>query len=270
MADDAPRADMATQGVVYRVAGTDRVAVERDIEFHRDHDSALRLDLYQPLTRTRENPSPAVVFVSGYPDPGMELMTGRKFKDLEYYMSWARLVAASGRVAVTYSNREPVADLERLLEFLRSEGSVLGVDAARIALWACSGNVPNALGALIKRRGEVIDRALLAYGYMLDRDGANEVAAAARQFRFANPAAGRSVADVPAAIEIMVVRAGADAMPGLNASIDRFVTDAVAIDRPITLINHAAAPHAFDLVDDRLATHRVMGAMLEFLTSPRS
>ncbi len=269
MADDRPRADMATQGVVYRVPGMDRVAVERDIEFRRDDDGALTFDRYQPLARTRDQPSPAVVFVSGYSDPGMERMTGRKFKDLEYYISWARLVAASGLLAITYTNREPVADLERLLEFLGSEALVLGIDAARIALWACSGNVPNALGALTKPNGAAIDRALLAYGYMLDGDGANEVTAAAGQFRFANPSGGRSVADVPAATELMIVRAGADAMPGLNGSIDRFVADAIAFDRRITLINHAGAPHAFDLVDDRPATHRVIGAMLEFLTSPR-
>lgn len=266
MADDAPRVDMTTQGVVYRVPGVDRVSVERDLVYHRDDSGTLTFDRYSSSDGSSDEPRPAVVFVSGYPDAGMERMLGCKLKDMEAYVSWSRLVAASGLVAITYGNREPEVDLERLLAHLDFDAARLGIDAARIRLWACSGNVPNALAALTKRHGEVIDRALLAYGYMLDGDGVRAVSSAAAQFRFVNPAAGRTVRDLLPETELCVVRAGADAMPGLNASIDRFVTQALALDRRLTLINHAGAPHAFDLADDRPATHRVIRTMLEFLT----
>jgi len=58
------------------------------------------------------------------------------------------LVAASGLAAITYANREPVADLDALLDHLAATGSALGVDAARCALWATSGHAPLALSRL--------------------------------------------------------------------------------------------------------------------------
>ena len=38
--------------------------------------------------------------------------------------------------------------------------------------------------------------------------------------------------------------------PHLNDSIDRFVAKAIALNRPLTLVNHATGPHSFDLLDD--------------------
>lgn len=71
-------------------------------------------------------------------------MFGRKFKDVHAYVTWARLVAASGMVAITYTNIDPVADLRRLLTHLRDQSAHLGIDPQHVGLWACSGNVPNA------------------------------------------------------------------------------------------------------------------------------
>jgi hypothetical protein len=63
----------------------------------------------------------------------------------------------------------------------------------------------------------------------------------------------------------MVVRAGREVMPGLNDAIDRFVAEALRFNLPLTLVNHATAPHAFDLVDETDISRQMVQRMLGFL-----
>ena len=125
--------------------------------------------------------------------------------------------------------------------------------------------MPLALSALMREDSGPLRCAALCYGYMLDADGANVVAEAARKFGFANPCAGRSVADLPKGLPLFVARAGRDETPGLNETIDRFVAEALAHNLPITLANHRDAPHAFDLFDDGETTREIVRQVLAFL-----
>jgi hypothetical protein len=52
-----------------------------------------------------------VVIVEGYPDPGLKAVFGCRFKEMGSTTSWARLIAASGMVAVAYTNERPEPDL---------------------------------------------------------------------------------------------------------------------------------------------------------------
>ena len=101
---------------------------------------------------------------------------------------------------------------------------------------------------------------------MLDLDGSTDVADASRTWRFANPAAGKTIRDVPD-IPIFVARAGRDATANVNESIDRFLIHALQGNRPVTLVNHHNGPHAFDLEDNSATTRRIVGQMLAFLQS---
>jgi len=261
MSDASPPPDPSKQRIVYQLPGMDAVGVRRDLPFEGANGSALALDVYHPPDADDVH-LPAVVFASGYPDPGMEAVLGCKLKEMGAYISWAELVAASGLAAITYTNTEPVADLRALLRHVHENAPSLGVDGSRVALWACSGNVPNALSALMSERFAC---AVLCYGFMLDLGTATGVAEAAKTFFFANPCAGKSVADLPGDLPLLIARAGADANPGLNDSIDRFTAEALARDLPVTLVNHAGAPHAFDLMDDSEATREVIRQIVAFL-----
>lgn len=64
-----------------------------------------------------------------------------------------------------------------------------------------------------------------------------------------------------------MARAGRDESPGLNAALDSFVAAAVRDNRPVTAVNHAAGPHAFDVMDDSPATRDVITQVLGFLKS---
>jgi hypothetical protein len=107
--------------------------------------------------------------------------------------------------------------------------------------------------------------ATLWYGYTLDAGGAVHAADASRQFGFANACAGRSVDEIPAQTALFLARAGRDASPGLNESLDRFDSSALTRNLPLTLVNHAAGAHAFDLLEDGEASRGVIRQALEFL-----
>ena len=208
---------------VYRIAGMERALVRKDVVYRTTDAGPLTLDLYSPADAADGARLPAVVLVAGYNDVGYEKMLGCRFKEMAMSVSWGQLIAASGMVAIAYTNREPAADLDALLR--ARAASTRGRSAStsdRIGVWACSGNVPLALSALMRRstttpgpkgpglhddaskgRGlqDEARRGLrcgaLLYGYMLDLDGATGVAEAAQMFRFTNPNAGRSVDDLP-------------------------------------------------------------------------
>jgi hypothetical protein len=107
--------------------------------------------------------------------------------------------------------------------------------------------------------------AVLCYAYTLDSDGSTVVADAARQWGFVNPCAGMTVDDLPRDIPLFVARAGQDQMPGLNDALDRFLIKALACNLPVTFVNHAMAPHAFDLFDDSETSREIIRRILAFL-----
>ena len=264
MSQPTQRAEMTLKSVLYRIPGMESIEARKDLVYHGAGADALTMDLFYPA-QTRSQAAPAVIIVAGYPDPGFEKMLGCKFKEMASSVSWGQLAAASGVVAVTYTNREPAADLARLLAHIRQNAASLGIDAHRIGLWATSGNVPLALSVLMQAgAAEYLRCAVLCYGLTLDLDGATGVADSARMFGFANPNAGKSVRDLPA-VPLFVARAGQDNIPGLNDALDRFVAQALACNLPVTLANHPAGPHGFDLLDDSETSREIIRQILRFL-----
>lgn len=257
------RHEMTTKPVLLRRPGMEAVEVRERPGYGGPEGSGLHL--YLPPSEGTGALRPAVVFVSGYPDPGFEAMLGCRLEQMQCYVDWARLVASAGMIGVTYANREPVADLRALLGHLREHGPALGIDATRLGLWAASGNVPTALGALMEDGGASLRAAALLYGYTLDLDGDSTVAQAAAQVGFANPTAGRGLDELPRSVSLMVVRAGGDATPGLDHALLRFLAAAEAQGRELVRIDLPDVPHAFDLLDDRPSTGEAIEAVLQHL-----
>jgi hypothetical protein len=261
---DTPRLhEIATKPVCCEIDGMAEVNVLRDIPYATVEDEVLTMDIYRPPTASRQA-VPAVIFVTGYPDPGARRVLGCNVKDMASYQSWGRLIAASGLAAVTYTNLRPESAAADVIGVVRTRAESLAIDPSRIGLWSCSGNVPNALAALIEGKPRA-SCAVLCYGYMLDAPGSTRVADAARQFGFVNPTAGRSVRDIPHEVPLLVARAGADEMPGLNESLDGFVQQAIALDRPVTFVNQAGAAHAFEINERTPRTSRLVRQILAFL-----
>lgn len=263
---DQPVDHLSTKRAVYSIAGMEGAVVKRDLAYRTTEAGPLTLDIYYPADVAAETKLPAVVFVAGYNDVGYEKRLGRKFKDMGMTVSWCQLVAACGITAISYTNRDPAPDLDGLLDHMRGNAAALGVDGRRIGLWACSGNVPLAISALMRGR-DLLKCAVLMYGYMLDLDGATGVADAAQTYRFTNSNAGKTMNDLPDDLPLFIVRAGQEQFPNLNESIERFLAKAVALNRPITFVNHSDGPHAFDIMQDSPASRAVIQQALAFLSA---
>ena len=242
------RHEMATKRIVLGIPGADAVVVRRGVPYALVDGEQLMLDVYSPAEPRSHGRMPAVLFVTGYPDEGMRKVVGCNTKDMASYVSWAQLMAVSGLVAITYTTKKPAIDVYEVLRYVRAHAE-FGIDGERVGVWACSGNAPTALSVLMTPEARV-KCAALCYGYLLDVDGSTSIAEAASVFRFANPCAGRALEDLPVDVPLFVARAGRDEMAHLNDAIDSFVARALAINLPVTLVNHSTGPHAFDIVDD--------------------
>src|ERR1044072_1055630 len=179
------RISLCDHPVVFQLPDHDTVVVSQDVEFRAADGSARAMDIYAPA-RSAEL-TPAVVLVAGYPDDGFEKRVGCKFKEMRHTRAWASLLAAVGLTAITYSNHEPLVDLRALLIWIGAQNAGLAIDSSRIGVWATSGNVPTALGALNRDLDLPIRCAAFLYGYLLDADDSDYVQQAAHAFRFANP-----------------------------------------------------------------------------------
>ena len=178
--------------------------------------------------------------MSGYPDSGFQKIIGCKLKEMESYISWGQLTAASGLVAITYTTgKEPAADIHALLQYVRKNAAALGIDENRIGLWACSGNVPNALSVMMQEAREYLKCAVLCYGCMLDLDGDAYIAEAAKIWGFVRPMRREVSRRSPHDIPLFIARAGRDEMPHLNETLDRFLGKALTRNLPVTFVNYA-------------------------------
>jgi acetyl esterase/lipase len=156
-----------------------------------------------------------------------------------------------------------MADLRAVLQHVRDHGAELGVDAQRIGLVGFSGNGPVTLSALMEDRQ--LKCGVLCSAFTLDLDGMTGVADAQAQWKFVNPCAGKTVDDLPADLPLFIARAGRDQFAGLNDALDRFVAKALARNLPLTVVNHATGPHAFDTADDSETTRDIIRSILGFL-----
>jgi len=260
------RHEIAAKKVVYEIAGADAVAVRRDVGYHDSAAGRLGMDLYYPPTATAADRLPAVVFAIGYSDAGARAKLGCAFKEMESFIGWARLIAMSGAIAITYAtSADPASDLGRVLQHLGADAGSLGIDDRRIGVWACSGHAPVALSMLMGDAPQRAACAVLYYPYTIDLGDDTGVAEAARTFNFAIPCAGRHADHLAQNVPTFVARAGLDQMPWLNAALDRFVAAALERNLPLTPVNHSTGGHAFDLMDDRDATRAVIRRTLAFV-----
>src|SRR5262249_52242679 len=149
MSDETRRHEMTTRQLVYSIPGAEELPVRREVEYAAGDGGPLAFDLYLPRGAAAGAPAPVVGFVNGDPARGRQRAMGGRLKEMQCYVSWARLAAASGMAAVLYTTREPVADAAAVLRHLRQQAAALAIDAGRLGLWACSGHGPLALSLLL-------------------------------------------------------------------------------------------------------------------------
>ncbi|MEO8275313.1 MAG: hypothetical protein ABI639_03795 [Thermoanaerobaculia bacterium] len=223
--------DVTKYGVVWRVPAMDKVEVRKELDFG---DGEQRFDLYLPPagTAARRSPLPILVFVNA---------TGARFQDWEIYRDWGRLAAAHGMAGIVYQS-DPgngMRSLSRITEHVRAHARELGVDAARLAIWACSANVSLALPWMHSEPRPALSAAVLFYGSM-----------PVRELR----------TDLP----VYYVLAGRDS-PNLKDGAKTLFAQAIAASAPWTMVEEPGLTHAFDALDQGVESQRAVKRTVDWL-----
>ncbi|MGH9368136.1 MAG: alpha/beta hydrolase [Thermoanaerobaculia bacterium] len=257
------RPDPATATVVMTLPGMDRVRMRRDVVYERVGGMELAADVYLPPEEGQAGRPPAVLLVAG----GAE-----NTKAWGIYTSLGRLLAASGLAAIPFNHRlryprrqyeEGAADVRALLEMLRRDGARLGLDGERVAVATFSGGGPMLAPLLRGRLPGVV--CLAAFYSFLDTEHVNlaEAGITAETAQKFSPLR-QLVANPSGMPPLFIARAGRDEIPGVNASIDQFVSAALERNAPVTLVNHPSGTHGFDHRDDDSRTREILAMAIAF------
>ncbi len=259
--------DLVMKPVVYSVPDMEKVTVKSNLKYTDADNPNLLLDVYTPPGLAKGERRPAVVFIHG--SAGAEA----KAKDWGIYISWGRLVAASGLVGVTFTHRlgypkpflnDAESDVKAAVNYVRANADALGVDRDRICLAAYSGGGP-LLSAAMRERPLYV-RCLVSFYAFLDvrqspMHTPHETPETLERF---SPVA-QLAAGADGLAPVFVARAGLDQIPTLNDSIDRFVQAAVKQNAAVTLYNHPRGVHGFDNQTPDERSREIVRAALDFM-----
>ena len=259
--------DLVMKPVVYSVPGMEKVTVKSNLKYTNAADPNLLMDVYTPPGLAKGERLPAVIFIHG----GAGSQT--RPKDWGIYISWGRLVAASGMVGVTFTHRlsypkpllnESASDVEAAVAYVRANADTLGVDKERICLAAYSGGGPLLSTALRDRPPYV--RCLVAFYAFLDVQQsdlhrANETPETVKTY---SPITHLGE-DASRIAPVFVARAGLDAIPTMNDSIDRFIREAISKNAALTVYNHPRGVHGFDNQTPDARSREIVRAALDFM-----
>ena len=265
MADNPSFDQIVRMEIVHRVPGMDAVAVANRV-YASAGGEALTMDLYAPPGASPGANLPAVLMIHGGPIPKLGA------KNMGVFRSYGRLLAASGLVAVAFDHRflaperllDAAADVEEAIASVRENAEALGIDRDRLAVWGFSGGGP--LLSVALRGTPPYVRAILAFYAALDiREKApGSTAEIDDDVRRAFSPAWHIRNEGGRTAPILVGRAGLD-HPFMNATIDRFVAEALAVDAEIDVLNHPRGRHAFDILDDDARSREIIARAVDFL-----
>jgi acetyl esterase/lipase len=261
-------ADRVNAPVVYRLPDMDKVRVISNLKYTGVANPHLLMDVYVPPELKPQERRPVVVFIHGGAGPE------NKPKDWGMFQSWGRLLAAAGMVAVAFTHRfspppqsllaEAASDLSSALDCVRSSAESFHADADRIGVcvWSSGGALA---GPLLTKR-PVYLRCLVALYAMLDlQQYAPPGDAPTLQFLRGFSTIASLPQDASIMAPMLIVRAGRDEVPMLNEALDRFVSKALAVNAPITVINHPSGAHGFDNQNDDERSREIIRGAVQFL-----
>ena len=237
--------------VVLKVPGMDRVKVSK-----AEYASGRSMDIYYPGGFDFSRSAPVVIFVMGYSTDFTMNWFGARLKDLGQYVSWGELVAASGMIGVAYETDFPDDDIDAVLEFIGRNGSSLGMDSKRIALFGCSGNTMTALGALAAKGADYrtsLKCGVIIYpiiSYFMNTGEDVMPAPFKRQLR----------KDLP----IFMVTVGND-RDEWKIAASTFLTNIQGKGLPVEVAHYAQGVHGFDTDQDTEESKALVAHTLTFL-----
>jgi len=225
--------EVPSDPIVYQVPEMAAVQVKQNIVFKKINDTALTLDVYYPRSFDQKARLPVVIFNNGV--GSMTIPLWRVYKD------WARLIAAKGMIAINYQarNNNGLEDGASLIDYLRTKGTQLNIDTARMAIWTCSANTRVGMRLAIDSTRTFIKSLVVYYG--------------------APDSLGRLRQDLPT----LMVRCGLD-VQFINMGIENFLQQALTQDMRIELVNYIKGTHAFDITTNTDEARAIIDKTIDF------
>ena len=204
---------------------------------------------------------PEVIIVIGYKNGVFDT----KLKDWQFYISWGKLIAASGIIAISYETTHPAIDVIDLINNIRQNASALKIDENRIGIWSCSANALTASSVIFGERKDYLRCAVLYYGLLLtpDQKFRDSIIALTKQVNFSIGGIDQ-IKYLHNDLPLYVVRAGKDMEIFKNVE-DYFIATALSKDIPLTLVNYTDGQHGFDMYDDNDRSRSIIKTTLDFL-----
>ncbi|MCA1622563.1 MAG: alpha/beta hydrolase [Acidobacteria bacterium] len=254
--------------VVYRVAAMDKVKVKSDLKYTDVDNPNLLMDIYSPPNLAKGEKLPAVIFIHGA--AGAEY----KPKNWGFYISWGRLIGASGFIGVNFTHRlsgqktsleDSAGDVAAAVNYIRTNADSLNINKDRVCLAAYSGGGV-LLTPAIRDKPNYVRCLVSFYAYMdISQNGnlfaATESAETLRKFSPINYLANGSDKFAP----MFIARAGLDQIPTMNDSIDRFIREALAKNVALTFANHPNGVHGFDSQTDDERSREILQSAIAFM-----
>lgn len=221
--------------------------VVRNVEYCNVGDTSLTMDIYYPSVMEADARLAVVIFVVGYTDTAAQRMVGSPLKDWGPFISWCRLTAAAGLIAITHQTQQS-DDIEVLVEYIRENGASLNIDSDRIGIWSCSANSPTAVSFAMQEDLRYLKFAVFYYSLMLTPDNQfREEINSLCSPRGCYAAELKDIDQLRKDLPLLIVRAGHDDVPYVNESIDHLVSVATEGDVPLTLVDFKEGIHGFDV-----------------------
>jgi acetyl esterase/lipase len=252
--------------LVLKVPGMNKVKVIQNLKYTKSDDPNVLMDIYMPPDLAEGIKRPAVIFLHG------GAKTDYTPKDWAIYTDWARLIAASGLVGVTFTHRleypnssleKAAADVRAAINYVRANSDKYHVDKDRICLSAYSAGGP--LLTLAMHGDMPFIRCLVGFYSFMD----------IRQSDYAKTEKPETVtsfspitylqADPSKIPPMFIARAGHDEVPTMLDSIDRFVVEALSKNIALTFVNHPQGVHGFDNQNDDDRSKEIIRMAIEFI-----
>lgn len=257
--------ELPDKRIVYQIPEMEKVVRHQGIIYHSTNGVDLKADIYLPPDGGKDNNYPVVILVNGYPDSAVNEIWGRDQKDLQLFVSWGELLAASGIATVSYQTQFSLSETDSLINFLSDNSEEYGIDIKRIGVFGASANTL-AAQSLMNKDYYNIKCAVLYYGILLTPDhrffASIDSAATMYGFYWSDL---RPITSIPTNTPMLITKAGNDEFQIVTETTDYYVSEALKSNAHVTYIHYPEGQHDFDILDDTETSRLIIKQTVEFL-----
>ena len=153
--------------MVFDLPRIEDAIIKKDIPYYDISGTTLKMDVYYPPDFDFQRNIPAVILVLGYPDMAGKKLLGSEFKNYIQFVSWCKIIAASGMAAIMYQSNNPEQDIISLSNYLKTNENNLKIDITKVGAYTCSAHTPTTITYILNGSNNIFKCAVVYYGFFL-------------------------------------------------------------------------------------------------------